>query len=124
MAVHVGETQIHQVCAEVLKDMGRWMKTNGKAIYGCTASAITGMGCGLSTARGNTAYLHVHHWPGKNFIVPDVKCKVLAARILATGKKLKHVQRGTRLLLELPEKDTGKKALNVISLKCDRNVEA
>jgi len=107
----------------ILKDMGRWMKDNARAMYGCTGSTVNAMGCGLSTAKGNTAYLHCHHWPGTRLVIPDLRCKVLSAEILASGKKLKLEQRGSRVNLSLPAKDPDRKIFSVIALKCDRNVE-
>ena len=80
-----------------LKEIGEWMKKNGESIYGSERVppefGIWGAGmCGMVTAKGNKAYLHVFRWPGKELTVAGIKNKVLSAQILATGEKAKVEQ--------------------------------
>jgi len=108
-----------------LKAIGKWMKANGESIYGSQRCAFGGGMIGITTAKGNTAYLHVFRWPGEQACIAGVKNKVLSARILATGKKAKveQTQNGRVFIKDLPENppdpyDT------VIALELDGKPEA
>ena len=52
---------------ERLRAMGKWMKTNGEAIYGTTASPIPHPAWGRITTKAGddatTLYLHIFDWP-------------------------------------------------------------
>ena len=49
---------------EVLETVGKWLDTNGKAIYGAERDELTGGMNANYTRRGNTLYIHQHYWPG------------------------------------------------------------
>ncbi|HXF09322.1 MAG TPA: alpha-L-fucosidase [Desulfuromonadaceae bacterium] len=74
-----GEGLIPDVSVERLREVGQWMKVNGRAIYGTTASPFAKpLPWGRCTTKvsGNTTtlYLHVFDWPtdGQLF-VPGLK---------------------------------------------------
>lgn len=48
---------------ERLAEMGQWMKVNGEAIYGTTASPFISLPWGRCTTKGNDLYLIVLDWP-------------------------------------------------------------
>jgi alpha-L-fucosidase len=83
-----GKGVIPQGAVEDLQAVGAWMKVNGEAIYGTTASPLPitfdwGR-CTEKTVSGNTTlYLHVWNWPtnGK-LVVPDLKNNVAKAYFL------------------------------------------
>ncbi len=78
---------------ERLREVGRWMKVNGPAIYSTTASPFKRLPWGRCTkksiAHGARLYLHVFEWPkdGK-LLVPGLKNSVQSATLLANGTKL------------------------------------
>lgn len=88
-----------------LQKIGEWMRKNGGSIY--NSERVPG-GFGfrdLRTAKGNTAYFHIFHWPGENLTVTGIKNKVLGAKMLATGRKVtfEKTDNGKLFLKELPQ---------------------
>jgi alpha-L-fucosidase len=83
-----------------LKEVGKWMKVNGTAIYDTTASPFKRLPWGRCTKKlasnGATLYLHVFEWPqdGK-LLVPGLKNSVRRAYLLADpARKLLPAQSG------------------------------
>ena len=88
-----------------LGDMGGWMKVNGAAIYGTTASPFAKqLAFGRATSKPGRVYLHVFDWPrdGK-LIVPafgrDVKQAYL---LIAPKQRLKIEQTSDGMSLIVP----------------------
>ena len=86
-------------CASRLRAMGRWLKVNGEAIYGCESTTLGAGTAGVVTAKGHHLYLIVHWWPGRELTLPRVREKIVSARILQTGQELDLVRKGERLIL-------------------------
>ncbi len=83
-----------------LAAMGKWLKKNGEAIYGSERCPLHGGMIGMWTAKGNTGYLNVFRWPGKEAVVPLVKSKAKSAVLLGKGTKLKvHQEHNGRLII-------------------------
>jgi alpha-L-fucosidase len=92
---------------ERLQEVGAWMKVNGAAIYGTTASPFENLAWGRCTkkltADGATLYLHVFNWPANGkLIVPGLKSKVASASLLATKQTLKTNSSETGLEITVP----------------------
>jgi alpha-L-fucosidase len=91
---------------EILDQVGTWLDTNGKAIYGTDRTGAGGDVNASFTRRGNTLYVLQRYWPGHTpgaewltFDQPEavialggVKPKVLSARLLKTGQKVEFTQ--------------------------------
>ena len=118
---------------EVLEAVGKWLDTNGKAFYGTDRCNAGGNVNANYTRRGNTLYIHQHFWPGHtpaaewlSFYQPEaviaiggLKPKILSARLLKTGQKVKFTQdefslRLTGLPIEPPDSPA-----TVIEVECD-----
>ncbi len=87
-----------------LREIGRWMKVNGEAIYGTGPSPFKSPVWGRATQKGNRLYLAVFNWPDGQLSVPALKNKVRRAYLLSDpGKDLKVDQETGSISIRLPE---------------------
>lgn len=95
-----------------LKQIGTWMKVNGEAIYATKASPLAPLSWGRVTrkdpdsyrdANNTTLYFSVFDWPkdGK-LVVPALKNKIISAKILAGGGKLKTKSEDGGIVITVP----------------------
>lgn len=104
-----------------LAAMGDWMRVNGDAIYGTTASPFERMPFfGRATVKGNTMYLHVFHWPSDGHLrVPGLKNIIHSAKLLADpSQKIDRRRDGDDVILSLP-KTAPDEVASVIELQLD-----
>ncbi len=90
-----------------LRAIGAWMKVNGQAIYGSTASPFPNLPWGRCTkklgANGATLYLHVFDWPKDGrLIVPGLKNSIATATLLADGSALPTTSIGGDVVITVP----------------------
>jgi alpha-L-fucosidase len=79
LLLNVGPTAeglIPQPSIDRLAGIGRWLKTNGEAIYGTSASPFPALSWGRATAKrmpdeATRLYLHVFEWPTNGRLVVD-----------------------------------------------------
>lgn len=70
-----------------LEDMGRWLESNGEAIYGTKAGPVQGEAWCRTTTKNGVVYLHVFDWPSDGKVeLPGLTAK--NATLLATGERL------------------------------------
>ena len=130
--LNVGPTSeglIPQPSAERLKEIGAWMKVNGEAIYGTTASPFAeplpwGRCTKKTTAHGSILYLHVFDWPADGkLVVPSLQGTVKSARVLATGEKIRvNASANGELILTVP-KEAPDKISSTIELEVRGSIE-
>jgi len=92
---------------ERLKEIGKWMKVNNEAIYGTQAGRLPELSWGECTQKeekGNTfLYLSVFDWPkDRQLLVTGLTNKVISAKLLATGTKLKTSEAENGLNISIP----------------------
>jgi len=91
----------------ILKNIGKWMDTNGESIYGTDRSPLAIQSWGEVTQKGNTLYLHVFQWPDNGkLVVGGLNAKVEKAVLIADPEKksLKCAPLSNRdLVINLPE---------------------
>ena len=130
--LNVGPTAeglIPQPSIERLEAIGKWLKVNGKSIYGTTASPFTSLEWGRCTKKvtkkKTTLYLHVFDWPeDSRLIVPGLKNKPKNVYLLANGRKLKSFATEAGLAISLPQKSLDKiDTVVVVEIKGSLNIE-
>jgi len=104
---------------ERLRSIGRWMRTNGKAIYGAGPSPVGAPNLGMETRVGDKVYLLMQRWPGSTVPLAWFGSKVVSATLLANGQQARIEQKGDRVWLhDLPAYPLDP-YLNVIELTFD-----
>lgn len=107
LLLNVGPDQdgvIPEKSQEILREVGDWLKRNGKAIYNSNRAMVGWGNFGLMTVKGTTLFLLIDKWNGNSFTLGRVTGKVLAARMLATGTPVTMRQDSSRIFLtDLPE---------------------
>lgn len=87
---------------ERLQAIGRWMRVNGEAIYGTTASPFRNAPF-RATSAANRLNLFVSDWPGASLLVPGLRTPVRSARVLADpARQLTTVVRDQGVEISLP----------------------
>lgn len=117
----------------VLESVGKWLETNGKAIYGADRGSFGWNVNANYTRRGNTLYIHQQYWPGHtpaaealSFYQPEaviaiggLKAKVKSARLLKTGESVQFTQDDFRLRLTGLPLQAPDQPITVIEVECD-----
>ncbi|MGC8862921.1 MAG: alpha-L-fucosidase, partial [Armatimonadota bacterium] len=76
-----------QPIVERFAAMGRWLKVNGDAIYGTSASPFRKqLPCGRCTRKGSKLFLHVFDWPADSLLRVPITNDVTNAYPLADPK--------------------------------------
>ena len=92
-----------------LKEMGDWLKTNGAALYGTTASPFKKqLAWGRATKKPGKLFLTVFDWPKEGSILVPTKGPVAKAYLLARPDEALKVQsdpKGTRVTLPQEKPD-------------------
>jgi alpha-L-fucosidase len=78
-----------------LKEIGRWMEKNGKAIHGTTASPFANLSFnGRCTRRGDALYIHVFEWPSEGVKLSGLVTPIGSATFLKDGSKAEYTRAG------------------------------
>ena len=97
------EGQIPEPSVERLEAIGRWLKVNGEAIYGTSASPFKRLAWGRCTTKPGKLYLHVFDWPADGRLTIPMAGKVTAAYLLAQPEKpLDVASTGESVVITVP----------------------
>lgn len=94
-----------QASVDRLAEIGQWMKTNNKSIYGTTASLFEKLDWGRSTTKKDTLYFHIFEWPEDGILrIPGLLTQARTAYLLAEpDSKLAVKYEGGAAHIALPE---------------------
>lgn len=87
---------------ERLRAIGKWLKTNGRSIYGTQAGPVVLLPSVRSTCAGDTVYLHVWDLRGTSITVSGLPGPVRDVRLLADRCKLPYKVEGNNLTITVP----------------------
>jgi alpha-L-fucosidase len=105
--------------AQRLREIGAWLRLNGKSIYGTRGGPWLPGDYGVSTHRENRVFVHVLQWPGQTLKLPALPAKVLKATRLDGGAISFH-QDEHSVELTVPTKPS--EALDtIVELELDRS---
>ncbi len=76
--------------ANLLKEVGDWLKRNGESIYGTRGGPWPPTQEIASTRKDKTIYVHVLHWPSGAVKLPTIPAKIVSARVLGGGRADVH----------------------------------
>ena len=104
---------------ERLKEVGAWMKTNGEAIYGTSASPFKKLDWGRCTVKKagvkNLIYLHVFDFPEDGILrLPGLSSKVNKAWLLNSKNKLQVETAGNYLNIDVSKVEKEKFATVIV----------
>ena len=98
--------EIPAAAEERLLEMGKWLKKNGKTIYGTVAGDVPPQKWGCTTRKDNKLYVHIFEFEGGELRLP-LQCDVKKAKIFGKHKKVKYrIENGEVVLTLDAVKDT------------------
>jgi len=77
---------------EILKQIGQWIKKNGKSIYGCSNSQLAKPEWGYYTRNGKHLYAHVFEGSIGALVLEGLNGKIANARLLRDGSEIKVIK--------------------------------
>jgi alpha-L-fucosidase len=93
--------QAHQDC---YRAVGKWLKTNGEAVYGTRPSGLALGKWGGSVIKGDTLYYHIWDMPADRRLEVEMPCREIRSLMaLATGKSVKFEQNEHTLSIDLAD---------------------
>lgn len=106
LLLNIGPNALGQIPAPSLgrlDTIGKWLRKNGAAIYGTTASPFPYLSWGRATRNGQKLYLHVFEYPENGKLSVPMSNKISKAYVLGTpGKRLEVKKEKERSILNLP----------------------
>ena len=113
---------IPQAAQSTLRGVGAWMRVNGEAIYGTSASPFARLPWGRATQKPGVLYLMVFDWPEDGRLVVPMRGVVKSARLLGSREDLSFsAADAERLEVRLPARsaDSG---CSVVKVQIDGGV--
>jgi alpha-L-fucosidase len=97
------EGRIPEACADRLREVGAWLRSNGESIYGTTAGPFWYLSWGYASRKGQTLYLHVFDWPKDGLLRVPLHNATTKAWLLKKPDEPLQVDKGERgLVVHVP----------------------
>ncbi len=96
-----GLGRVPEMSANILREVGQWLRVHGEAIYGTDPSPLGAMPWGECTAREGRLYLHVLRAPADGRLIVPGLAKVRSVKLMGSRAKLatRAIAGGTEILL-------------------------
>jgi alpha-L-fucosidase len=88
--------------AERLREIGNWLDKYGESIYGTRGGPLEPKEWGVTTQKGNKAYLHILE-PENKIQIKDFPYEVREARLLNDGSNVTYEKTGNMLNIIMPQ---------------------
>ena len=90
---------IPEQSVRILQEAGAWLNQNGEFLPNSTRSPFAWTNICTLTTKGNIVYAHIFYSPGDELCLAEIANKVLAVRVVASGRQLPFEQKGPRLFI-------------------------
>jgi alpha-L-fucosidase len=122
MLLNVGPTPTGEIAPEqanLLKEMGAWVKENGESIYGTRGGPFKPGDYGVSTRKGNTIYVHIMDWVNDTLKLPVITAKIVRSSVMGGGRvKVRQTEAG----IEISVPQNRRQAIDtIVKLELDRS---
>ena len=88
--------------ADILREVGKWIKSHGDAIYGTRGGPFYLDDWGVSTRKGNNAFLHILNLSCDELLLPPLEQKVVSAKFYDCGETVLFRQTEDNMRLIFP----------------------
>ena len=114
-----GDGSIPEASVRILNEVGKWLASNGEAIYDSDRCQPWRPSYATFTRKGNTLYMHVHFWPGDDTSLSGLQAKVKSVHFLKSRQAIRFTQDENRThLMGLPPKAPDSPVTTIV-LECD-----
>jgi alpha-L-fucosidase len=93
---------IQPEAVERLREMGKWLQANGRAIYGTRAGPVPPRDWGATTRRGDTVFVHVLKWSDPALTLPPLGARIQKAVAMDNGVSVPFTEGESGVTLTLP----------------------
>jgi alpha-L-fucosidase len=87
----------------VIKDVGTWLQTKGKTLYGTRGGPIPPKLWGVTTQTGHTVYIHILSNDYENILIPNFTAKIKSVKIFDSETMLKYKQDSFGITIQIPK---------------------
>ncbi len=89
--------------AELLKQIGDWIKVNGETIYGTRGGPLSAREWGVMTQKDNKLYVHILNWHDETLTLPSLSKKIISVKLFSDKSVLKFQENEFGLSFRIPK---------------------